>query len=121
MFSLLSTLLGLGPTIAGIANKLADARIAQAQAQTDKEKIAADERVKSLEVQMEALKTDQTAPFVRAAFAFPFLVYVNKLVLWDKIISGGSGNTDPLGTDLWAMLMMISGFYFVHWTIGRFR
>jgi hypothetical protein len=121
MWAFLLQLLGLGPGLVSLGNKLVDARVQLAQAANDKERVAAEERVQSLTLQMEALKTDQTAPFVRAAFAFPFLVYVNKLILWDKIISGGAGNTDPLGTDLWAMLMMIAGFYFVHWTIGRFR
>jgi hypothetical protein len=42
MFSFLSAL--IGPTIASITGKLADARIAAAQASTDQERIHAEER-----------------------------------------------------------------------------
>ena len=121
MFSLISTLLGLAPSALGLANKIADARVELAKAQTDKDKIAAEERVNALRVQQQGLVGDPAAAWVRVAFTAPFVAYVWKLVLWDKLITGGTGNTDPLGADLWSMMMMIVGFYFLHWTIGRFR
>jgi hypothetical protein len=121
MFSFLSALIGLGPTIAGITGKIADARIAAAQASTDQEKIHAEERVRSLEAQRDALAADPAAPFVRAAFAAPFIIYVWKLIVWDKIVLAGAGSTDDLSNNLWYLAMMIAGFYFLHWTLGRWR
>lgn len=121
MWNFLGWISGLGPTITSIFNKLEDARVALANAQNEKERIAAQERVATIQAQLEILKADPIGAFVRLAFTFPFVLYINKIILWDKLWTAGKGYTPPLGTDIWALLMMIAGFYFLRWTIGKFR
>lgn len=48
---------------------------------------------------------------VRPLFAVPFIIYIWKLVLWDKVLSMGS--TDGLSPELWNVLMTIIGAFFI--------
>lgn len=121
MIQILMGLLGLGPTIASVLNRLSDAKIALAQASTDQERIEREAQVKSLQAQADALKTDGVAPYVRLLFAVPIILWQWKAVVWDKLIMQGAGSTDPLGGTLEYIAMMVIGFYFVHWTVGAFR
>jgi len=92
-------------------------------AKTDAERAAIMERIHALN----AAKDLQVAEagqringIVRACFAFPFVIYINKLVVWDKIIMAGTGRTDDLSNNLWYVAMTVIGFYFLHWTVGAF-
>ncbi len=98
----------------GIAEQLATAYAARTNATTDKERIAADERVRHLEAMQAIVIAEQGSwltRWVRPAFAFPFVVYVNKLVLYDKVL--GWGTTDPLSDNLTTILVTIVGAYFI--------
>jgi hypothetical protein len=114
MWSFLTGLLGLGNAVSSIAGKIADAQVERAKALTDRERIVADERIKTLEMQRDVLVAEQGSRltrWVRPAFAFPFVVYVNKLVIWDKVL--GWGTTDPLGPELAETLALVIGAYFI--------
>lgn len=53
----------------------------------------------------------------RPMFAFIFLIYIGKCVLWDKVF--GWGSTDPLSPELANIEMIIIGGYFGGRTIEK--
>lgn len=122
MLGIITSLLGLADPITRIFGKLADARIAAVQATTDKERIEQEERVKALEARARVLEREADSKInqiVRALAAAPVIVFLWKVILWDKVLSLGS--TDDLSENLWYVTMMVLGFYFVHWTVGRWK
>jgi hypothetical protein len=103
-----------GGGVKAVAKLLTDAYASRADAKTEAERIAADERIATLEAQQAILLSEQQSwmtRWVRPAFAFPFVVYIWKLVLWDKVL--GWGATDPLSDNLTQIMMLIIGAYFV--------
>ena len=111
----LSILLGLVDPISRIAGKIADYKIASQHASTDRERVAADERVKGLEARRDVMISEAGSRlnvFVRAGFALPFVAYNFKLVVYDKML--GWGSTDPLSTELFQVEIACIGFYFLH-------
>ena len=107
-------LLGLGTSIAGA---IADAKIAAINAGTEAERIKAEERVKALEAR--ARTHGRFESFARFAFAAPFIVYLWKLLVYDKVLSLGA--TDGLSGTLEYLLFVIVGYYFLHAIVGRLR
>lgn len=110
MLSIIKGLLGFK----GIAEKIADAYVAKQAALTDRERIVADERIKTLEMQRDVLIAEQRSwltSWVRPAFAFPFVVYSWKLVIWDKVLK--LGTTDPLSENLTEIMVVIIGAFFI--------
>lgn len=57
--------------------------------------------------------------FFRFMLALPFLVFVWKVIVWDKVL--GYGVTDNLSPDLWNLMMVVYGFYFVYETAALFK
>lgn len=113
-------LLGLIDPVSRIVGKIAEARVAQANAQTDREKIAADERVKSLELQRDVMVSEAGSrinAFMRLAFAVPPAIYLGKLFVWDKVLS--LGRTDPLSPMMEGVMLTVVGFYFLRWTLKK--
>lgn len=53
----------------------------------------------------------------RPMFAFIFVIYIGKCVLWDKVL--GWGSTDPLSPELANIEMIIIGGYFGGRTIEK--
>lgn len=101
-------------TLPAIAGEIAKAKAAKQQATTESERVAADERIKTLEAQRDVLIQGTRSPWDTAARAFlmaPFGIYVWKLIVWDKVLDWGS--TDPLSDNLTTLLMAVFGFYFV--------
>lgn len=115
-------LIGLINPLGRIADKLAAAYVERSNAQTDQQRIAADERIKTLESRRDVILKAQSDPFerwVRIGFSLPFIIFVWKLVVWDKVL--GWGATDNLSDDLWAILYIVLGGYFVDTIVRRFR
>jgi len=122
MLGLFTSLLGLADPISRIAGKIADARIASIQASTDKERIEQEERVKALEARRDVLKAESDGRvngIIRALLAAPIVVFLWKVIIWDKVLA--LGTTDDLSENLWYVTMMVLGFYYVHWTVGRLK
>lgn len=122
MLGLFTSLLGLADPISRIAGKIADARIASIQASTDKERIEQEERVKALEARRDVLKAESDGrvnSIIRALLAAPIVVFLWKVIIWDKVLA--LGTTDDLSENLWYVTMMVLGFYYVHWTVGRLK
>jgi hypothetical protein len=119
---MLAVLLGLVDPISRIAAKIADARIAATQATTDKERIEQEERVKALEAWRAVLEREADSKvnqIIRALLAVPVVVFLWKVIIWDKVLKLGA--TDDLSENLWYVTMMVLGFYYVHWTVGRLK
>ena len=57
------------------------------------------------------------ARLVRPLFALPFITYVWKIVVWDKVLAWGS--TDPLGPDMTSLMTTVVAAYFGGRTIEK--
>lgn len=107
-------------TVSSVTNKLTDARIAARTAQSEDEKTAAAERVASLEARLGFMKAQQASPLgwlfnvVQALIGVAVALLVWKLLVYDKALGQWtSGHTDPLGEDLWDLMKLVLGFYFI--------
>jgi hypothetical protein len=121
MFILTTVLSWLGNLLGGpFAQAAVKAYQAKLSATNTSEKIAADLAARELSVeQREAeLATQVTVAeqgrwytaLPRPLFAFAFIIYVWKVVVWDKVL--GLGSTDPLSGDIsqWAMIVLTAYF-----------
>lgn len=116
MLKLLLSLVS-GP-LTQISNDLKEAYQAKLNAANDSERMQIDERINTLEARKSVILAAQSDPverFVRVGFAFPFVAYTWKLVLWDKILAWGV--TDPLSADLTQLMWIVVGGYFVDTTV----
>jgi hypothetical protein len=120
LLSLLSSLI-TGP-LKSISNDIKELQIAKVQAQNDSEKLAYDERINLLEARKSVIQSSMPDPlwrFCRACITIPFVIYINKLVIWDKVL--GWGATDSLSAELSYIMMMILGSYFLDSGIRAFK
>ena len=118
---MLGWLLSLINPLSGIADKIAQAYVQKTNAQTEQQRIAAEERIKTFEAKRDVILKAQSDPFerwVRIGFALPFVLYVFKVLVWDKLL--GLGVTDDLSGDLWNILYIVLGGYFLDTVARRF-
>lgn len=117
MFSILGiigTLGGLLPTALSLTQQIVDWQAKKINAVTEHERIEADEHVKMLQAKRDVLIAEGNSPWnslARAWLMLPPSVYIAKIFVWDKVL--GKGDTDPLTTELWWLVMLVYGFYFV--------
>jgi len=100
--------------LSGIAEQLQVAHRNKLQAETNEQKLAADITIKQLEARQNALiqgKGAWVSKAVQAAWAFPFIIFNFKVIVWDKVLK--LGVTDPLGEFERNIGMIIVGFYFL--------
>lgn len=122
---MLAAVLGwLGNLLGGpFAKAAVDAYRAKLSADNTSEKVAADLAARELAV--EQRERELSAQFViaeqgrwvtalpRPLFAFAFVIYAWKVVVWDKVLGAWThGTTDPLGGDVaqWAMVVLTAYF-----------
>ena len=111
----------LGNLLGGpFAKAAVDAYRAKLTAENTSEKIAADLAARELSVkQRERELATQVVPaeqgrwytaLTRPLFAFAFVIYARKVVVFDKVF--GLGKTDPLSGDIaqWAMIVLTAYF-----------
>ena len=111
----------LGNLLGGpFAKAAVDAYRAKLAAESTSEKIAADLAARELSVEQrerelatETLITEQGRWYTalpRPLFAFAFIIYAWKVVVWDKVL--GLGTTDALSADVsqWAMVVLTAYF-----------
>ena len=111
----------LGNMLGGpFAKAAVDAYRAKLAAESTSEKIAADLAARELSVEQrerelatEVLVSEEGHWYTalpRPLFAFAFIIYVWKVVVWDKVL--GLGTTDPLSGDVsqWAMIVLTAYF-----------
>ena len=110
------TVLGffLNGPLSQISKDLKEAFQSKTDATTERERIAADERINLLEARKSTILAAQSDPverWVRITIAFPFIFYINKLIIWDKVL--GWGTTDALSSDLTQLFWVVIGGYFL--------
>lgn len=113
MFFKLLTWLSSGG-IAAIGEQLNKAYDAKLKATNDHEKLEAEETIARLQAQQAILTAEQgrwLTAWVRPAIALPFVIYLWKLVIYDKVLAWGS--TDNLSPELWNLMMVVMGAYFL--------
>ena len=110
--AILSWLTGGG--IKAIGAELRGAYEAKLKATNDHEKLEAEQNIARLEAQQSILLAEQgrwLTAWVRPAIALPFVIYLWKLILYDKVLAWGV--TDNLSPELWNMMTVIIGAYFL--------
>lgn len=110
-----------GP-LSEISNDLKEAYQSKLIAANDAERLAVQERITLLEARKSIVLAAQSDPverWVRIGFTLPFIVYVNKVVLWDKVL--GWGVTDALSDNFAWIMMTILGGYFLETAIKRVK
>nr|WP_306267594.1 3TM-type holin [Pararhizobium sp. IMCC3301] len=103
-----------GGALERIGGQLKDAYLAKKQAQTDEQRLEADLRIRQFEAQRDIILAEQQSGitrWIRPAIAFPFVAYLWKVVLWDKVLA--LGTTDPLSAELGEIMMVMIGAYFL--------
>jgi hypothetical protein len=111
----------LGNLLGGpFARAAVDAYRSKLSSENTGEKIAADLAARELAVEqrerelaLQILKVEQGRWYTalpRPVFAFAFVVYTWKVVVWDKVF--GLGSTEPLAGDVaqWAMIVLTAYF-----------
>jgi len=111
-----------GGGLNGLASELRKANKDRMDAANNADRIAADERIHSISLRMEA-QTKGAATWlpkvVRASFASITLIYYAKLVVWDTVL--GLGVTNPLGGFADKTMTATVFFYFLDGSIAKLR
>lgn len=101
--------------LSAITAPLERAYKARLEAQNDAARLKADIEIRNLEARRDSIlaaQRDRFERWVRIGFAFPFIVYNAKLVLWDKVL--GWGVTDPLSPELaYIQITVLGGYFFL--------
>lgn len=115
-------LLGLINPLGRVVDKIADVRVRLAAEQNTAARIALEGELATLSARREVILAAQADPmerWVRIGFAAPFIIYVWKLLLWDKVL--GLGVTDGLSDELSTILYIVLGGYFVDTVVRRLK
>lgn len=115
-------LLNLINPLGRIVDKIADVKVRLAAEQNTAARVALEGEIGLLEARRDVILAAQADPmerWVRIGFALPFILYIWKLVVWDKLLQYGA--TDPLSTDLLNILYIVLGGYFVDTVVRRLR
>lgn len=111
MLSILGLLL---PTALSLTGQIVDWQAKKINAQTEHERIEADEHIKMLSARRDVLVAEAGTPWnavARAWLILPPSIYIAKLFVWDKVL--GWGSTDGLSDNLWWIVTVIYAFYFL--------
>jgi len=113
---MLATILGwLGSSgVKAIGAQINEAYKNRLEAKTNSEVIAADERIERLQSQKSILLAEQNnrlTSWIRPLVAAPFVLYLWKVIIWDKVFS--MGVTEPLSEPLAEIMAVIIGAYFL--------
>jgi hypothetical protein len=100
---------GAFSTINNITAAISNEKINARNAQTEEERIAADERVKSLEARRDLMIVEAGVTkaniIVRSAAAVPIVIVLWKLLVWDW---------REYSRSQWKIVMLVLGFYFLY-------
>jgi hypothetical protein len=115
----IQALTGLSDAVSTISKAVADARIAAINAKTQEERIAAEERVKTLEARRDVLIAEagvsKANMLMRTLIAAPVAILFWKIFVYDKALGQWTqGTTDALSAELWQVVMVVTGFYFLY-------
>lgn len=115
MWGFILNLIG-GPIVSGIISAY-KAKLAAASAQDAKATELAETEImgeiKLRQTEASIIRQEQgwwVTALPRPLFAFIFVVYIGKCVIWDKVL--GWGSTDPLSNELtWAEHIILAGYF----------
>lgn len=115
----LSFILGLMDPVEKITTAIVKARADSLNAQTEQEKIEAQERIATLQARRDVLVAEagvsRANMIVRALLAGPVIIILWKLYVWDKAFGQWTGgHTGGLSDQLWHVIMIEIGFYFLY-------
>src|ERR1700681_681326 len=118
MFALLGLIPGLFGAINGITAAISNERIAALNATTDQERVAAQERLTTLQARRDVMIAESAHSninaWIRAMIALGPAIYLLKIFLFDKVLQSlTGGSTDPLDPNLWVVVQTVLGFYFL--------
>ena len=140
MLAIFSFVTGLAPMLAQITNKITDLQMLKAKAQADTEIREIDRRIEEAHDRRQIIVAEAASRIgtilnggMRALMALPVAVFLNKLLLWDKVVGSfahcangldkvngviqngcKSFVTDPLDSNTWYVVLGICGFYFAY-------
>ncbi len=118
---LLALIPGLFQTINGITQAISNERIAVVNATTDQERIAAQERLNTLDAQRDVLIAESAHSsldtWIRAGYSIGPLFILSKIYIYDKVFDG----TTTLSPELWNVIMVQIGFYFLYSGVRLFK
>jgi len=103
-----------GGGIKAIGEELRGAYEAKLKATNDHEKLEAEQNIARLQAQQSILLAEQgrwLTCWIRPAIAAPFVVYLWKLIVYDKVLKWGV--TDDLSPNLWWMMSAVVTAYFL--------
>lgn len=105
----------------GVVDKVLGHMEAKANTETERERIRTQATIEAIRSETAAQVEGRAiiiaeqghwyTAIIRPLFAAPFVLYLGKLVVWDKVLDLGS--TDPLSPELWNVCMTIVGAYFI--------
>lgn len=118
ILKIIRSIVGLGDTVKGISHDIASAKIKAIEAGTEEKRIEAEENVKGLEARRDVLveesRNSAVNGWIRAVLAMPAAIVLWKVLVYDKALGQWTGGrTDQLSDELWQVVMMVLGFYFV--------
>ena len=96
-----------------ITGQLIDAKVELAKAETAERKIELETQVSQLEARERVLIAEQGSWmtwWIRPAVAFPIVVLIWKLVLWDTVLGWGV-TPDPGDTVNWLLLTVVGAYF----------
>lgn len=110
---------GLFGTVDGITKAISNERIAVITATTEQDRIEAQERVNTLQMRRDVLIADASHSridmIMRVGFSLGPMSVLLKIFLWDKALGQWtSGHTDAMDPNLWRVVMIELGFYFLY-------
>lgn len=119
IFAGFKALTGITDTINGITKAIGDTKIAAINAKTTEERIAAEERVKTLEARRDLMVAEANVSkanvYTRTFIALPIGILFWKIFVWDKALGQWTqGRTDALDANLWQVITVVLGFYFLY-------
>lgn len=125
LISILGFITGLAGPLSTIVGKISDLQIAKVQASTDKERLEIDAQISEAHGRMMVLQAEAGSrinAIMRFLLALGPMVFLIKVFIFDKVVGsflgqarGGSiFNTDPLDSNLWAVVTAVLAFYFMY-------
>ena len=112
----------IGSSIGSIVKQIQEEKTKQLNSKNEAERIASDERIKVLEAKRDILLEsyrNRWDNIVRFLWAAPFILYIWKLIIWDKILEWGI--TDPLSPTLENIMWTVLGGYFLVYVVDKIK
>jgi len=112
--------------LSAIFTKIEDTRVQLAQADNERDKNILQAKLGVLQARADTMAKE--APYsrfniyMRAAIAFGPMVLLNKIFVYDKALGQWTGGTtDRLDPNLWQVIMVVLGFYFLYEGVSMFK